>query len=44
MVVAMQYMGTPSDLGQEAVFVIGAAIIGACTRHYFNAREIRDSS
>ena len=40
MVAAMQYMGTPSDLGLAAVFVVGAAIIGAYTRHYF--RRHRD--
>jgi hypothetical protein len=44
MVAAMQYMGTPAELGQAAVFVVGAAIIGAYTRHYFSGIEIRDSS
>jgi len=44
MIAAMRYMGTPADLGQAAVFVAGAALIGAYTRQYFSGIEIRDSS
>ena len=43
MIATIQYTGTPVNLGQAAIFVIGAAIIGAYTRHYLKGIEIKDN-
>ena len=44
MIAFMQISGTPTNLGQAMVFVIGAAVIGAYTRSYFKGLEITTSS
>jgi hypothetical protein len=44
MIVFMQLSGTPANLGQAMVFVIGAAVIGAYTRSYFRGIEITTKS
>ncbi|TRO46567.1 hypothetical protein E2P65_05520 [Candidatus Bathyarchaeota archaeon] len=43
MIAAMQIYGVPASLGQAAVFVVGAALIGAYTRHYLNGMTLREA-
>jgi hypothetical protein len=44
MIVFMQLSGTPTNLGQAMVFVIGAVIIGVNTCHCFKGIEITPMS
>ena len=43
MILFMQISGTPAALGQVGVFIVGAVMIGAYTRYFYNGIEIHET-